>query len=88
LICFVAATPTDNTFIYDLKKQRWTELYLEREVQPLKRAMAVLSQENLVLLFGGYNFDGTNGVGMMRDRHTWALQPEAKYLKGMDATLY
>jgi len=83
LLCFVAATPTDNTFIYDIKKQRWTELYLDREVPPLKRAQAVLSQENLVLLFGGYNFDGNNGIGTMRDRHTWALEPSAKYFRGI-----
>jgi len=80
LTCFIASTPTDNTFLYDIKRERFTELFLDKLPPPLRRAMAVLSAEDIVLMFGGHNWDGTNGVGTLRDRHTWALEPKNKYL--------
>jgi len=81
LICFIAASPTDNTFLYDIKNERFYELFLDRLPPPLRRPMMTLTKEDLVLMFGGHNFDGTNGVGTLRDRHTWALEPKGRLLK-------
>jgi len=84
LICFIAASPTDNTFIYDIKKEKFNELFLDHLPPPLRRAQATITNEAIVLMFGGFNFDGTNGVGPLRDRHTWTLEPKSKYLKDID----
>jgi len=84
LFCFIASTPTDNTFLYDIQKEQFFEFFLDRLVPPLRRAMMTLTKEDLVLIFGGHNFDGRNGIGSMRDRHTWALEPQSKYLKDID----
>jgi len=80
LVCFIASSPTDNTFIYDIEREEFTELFLDRTLPPLRRAMMTRTKENLITLFGGHNFDGANGVGALRDRHTWALEPKARYL--------
>jgi len=82
LTCFVADSPTDDTFIYDIYLQKTTRVILDHTVQQLKRTMLTLTKQNTVLLFGGHNFDGANGVGDIRDRNLYGLLPRAKYLTG------
>ena len=83
LVCLIQATPTNDTFVYDLVKEKWKRLPAPaRRLPPTKRsAMAKLG--DALYLFGGYGWDGTNGVdseGKIENDRTWKLELRRRFL--------
>jgi N-acetylneuraminic acid mutarotase len=71
--CILPATPTDDTFVYDLQQQRWTQLDLPFTVPATRRSMMRFLDDTTLFFFGGYGWDGASGRGDIHNPYTWEL---------------
>lgn len=72
LFCLIPASPTSDTFVYDIVGERWSQLDLPTGAPPARRS-AMRAVEGTVYLFGGYGWDGDNAVGKIANPYTWQL---------------
>jgi hypothetical protein len=73
LQCFIPATPTNDTYIYNFNQEKFHFLQLEEsKLPPLRRPTMVLMGDSL-FLYGGEDFQGTNGVGVVPNGDVWEL---------------
>lgn len=83
LQCLIPATPTNNTFVYDLVEEVWTFLPLVSANLPPTRRSMMGRLGDTIYLFGGYGWDGDSGYsseGKIENENTWKLQIAPQYL--------
>ncbi|MEM9155810.1 MAG: kelch repeat-containing protein [Cyanobacteria bacterium P01_F01_bin.33] len=73
LSCLIPPTPTNDTFVYDIKLERWTEIGLSPGTVPPTRRSTMRRVGETLYLFGGYGWDGDNAVGKVTNPYTWEL---------------
>jgi hypothetical protein len=77
MFCLIQATPTSDTFMYDLKHQTYEKLTLDHQPLALKRAMMTM-HEGIVYMFGGYGWSVYTGA--MRSDSMSYMVVHPKYL--------
>jgi N-acetylneuraminic acid mutarotase len=77
MLCLIQATPTSDTFMYDLKHQTYEKLTLDHQPLALKRAMMTM-HEGIVYMFGGYGWSVYTGA--MRSDSMSYMVVHPKYL--------
>ena len=74
MFCLLPASPTSATFLYDLYREKWTEIEFRFGSVPPTRRSTMQRLGNSVYLFGGYGWDGENTVGKIANPYTWELK--------------
>ncbi|CAH6420124.1 Hypothetical protein KVN_LOCUS21 [uncultured virus] len=83
--CFVPATPTNNMFIYNVNRQKWTEFEFDEEqgnISPLRRPnVAFHENQETIYLYGGFNWVGNVPIGVIRNPEMKYFLPRNKYTR-------
>ncbi len=83
LVCLIPTTPTNDTLVYDLAKEKWRSLKATgKNLLPTRRSVMAKLGDTLYLV-GGYDWDGTSGaasLGKIPNEATWKLRLKDKYL--------
>ncbi len=73
LSCLIRATPTNDTFVYDIRRERWTQVRLGPGSAPPTRRSTMRLVDKTLYLLGGSGWDGDNAVGKIANPYTWML---------------
>jgi hypothetical protein len=72
LVCFLPATPTADTYVYDILREKFIKLDLPAVPPPTRRTKMTIIGDSLYLI-GGYGWDGAHGVGRIDNPYTWSM---------------
>jgi hypothetical protein len=72
LVCFLPASPTADTYAYDIQREKFFKLDLPAVPPPTRRSKMTIIGDSLYLI-GGYGWDGAHGVGRIDNPYTWKL---------------